>query len=79
MALPRYLDHIGSLVDLFSEYALISGLALSAQKTVLVLVNNFDTLDLRGQIGVLAPAWGRLTIDSKAKYLGMIIGPGCGA
>ena len=78
MVLPSFALHVRTLQELFSEYGRLSGLRLSIQKTVMVPPFTAQAAELRARLVAEAPAWGCLAIDSKAKYLGMVIGPGCG-
>ena len=69
---------VGKLQDIFYEYERISGLALNIRKTVLVPLTFFDPARARALLVEHAPLWGALDIDSKAKYLRLVIGPGRG-
>ena len=66
------------LQAIFQEYERISGLALNVSKTVLVPLSQFEPVHIRARLAELAPLWGAVIVDSKAKYLGFYVGPGRG-
>ena len=72
----RALENMPTLHSIFAEYALISGLKLNFQKTVIVPLFDYDAMDLRAEISRRAPAWGAMAIRDKAIYLGLVLGPG---
>ena len=71
-------QHIGALQDMFIEYERISGLRLNIDKTVFVPLFRYDRDEVRRRLTREAPLRGALPIQDKAKYLGMVVGPGRG-
>ena len=72
---PALIRHLGILQNIFTEYELIAGLGLNVRKTVLVPLFEYDRDTLRQRIHQIAPLWGALPIEGKAKYLGLVVGP----
>ena len=64
------------LINIFNEYAIISGLQLNLPKTVYVPLHTTDLVTWSQEFQRLHPIWHDITIASKAKYLGFILGPG---
>ena len=72
-----YTKTIGTLANLFREYASISCLELNINKTVFIPLWPLSSVrGLRNLITELCPSWRDIRIDVKGKYLGYIIGPG---
>ncbi|CAK0868643.1 unnamed protein product, partial [Prorocentrum cordatum] len=64
--------------DMCLEYERISGLRLNADKAILVPLFRYVRDEARRRLIREAPVWGVLLIQDKAKYLGMVVGPGRG-
>ena len=72
MVLPSTHDTIAPLVQVFEEYALISGLQLNLPKTVMVPLAPVHLLTYRAHFRVSHPQWRNIQVAFKAKYLGLI-------
>ncbi|CAK0847085.1 unnamed protein product, partial [Prorocentrum cordatum] len=64
--------------DMLLEYERISGVRLNVGKTVCVSFFRCEREEVRCQLIREAPLWGALPVQDKAKYLGMVVGPGRG-
>ena len=69
---------MSTIGPLFDEYRRVSGLGLNVQKTVLVPLFKFEVTALRSSIVQSAPVLCGIGIDTSAKYLGVVVGPGKG-
>ena len=63
------------LIDIFNEYALVSGLQLNLPKTVYVPWDTTDPAIWKEQIAKHHPVWATMQVAHKAKYLGFFVGP----
>ena len=64
------------LINIFNEYAIISGLQLNLPKTVYVPLHTTDLVTWSQEFQRLHPIWHDINIASKVKYLEFILGPG---
>jgi len=66
------------LMDMFEDYAEVSGLSLNLAKVVVVPLGGEDKNSVRERMAATSAAWGQCEFNYKAKYLGVFLGPGKG-
>ena len=71
-------EHIEKLETIFEEFAQCSGLKLNLKKSMVVHLNSLPQEDNETNFLRLAGRWKVMTVQSYAKYLGFILGPGRG-
>jgi len=74
---------VKALHDIFSRFAKISGLKLSAQKCIIILTSvrasDHNTSLVRDWLSQNAPDWATMQIGNNGIYLGFWLGPAAGA
>eukprot|EP00973_Karenia_brevis_P019985 2743051-Karenia_brevis.AAC.1 len=64
---------------LFLEFKKISALDLNVEKTLFIPLWKYQSVHgVTTAITDVCPAWHKMKVDSKGKYLGLVIGPGSG-
>ena len=66
---------LGTLQEVFEEYAAISGLHLHPSKSTFVPLSDIPHQDFRANVAAVAPLWAGFTISDHTTYLGFSLGP----
>ena len=76
IVLARLWEQAPSIALLFAEFALIARLELKPNNCVLLHFGPYELRSVRDLLRETVPMWANFCIDSYAKYLGLMVGPG---